>query len=245
MQLICPAGTPAALRDAVELGADAVYCGFRDETNARNFPGLNFSRHELESEIAYAHSKGVHVLVAINTFMRAGDEALWYRAADDAVGMGADALILADFGLMAYVAEKYPGQRLHVSVQASASNRDAISFLVEAFGAKRVVLPRILTVHDIARLTRQIDCEVDVFLLAARQGGQHLAGRGIERLDALPRCRRLPAAVDEQHLVPVREEGRRDVPIRWTHFARAPVPVRPATFGVDGPLANYRFPRGL
>ncbi len=44
MELICPAGTPAALKSAIDAGADAVYCGFNDETNARNFPGLNFSR---------------------------------------------------------------------------------------------------------------------------------------------------------------------------------------------------------
>jgi len=163
MELICPAGTPAAFREAVEAGADAVYCGFRDETNARNFPGLNFSREEMRQSIALARSRRVSTFVALNTFMRAGDEALWYRAADDAVVADADALILADFGLMAYVAEKYPEQRLHVSVQASASNPDAIRFLVEAFGAKRVVLPRVLTVQDIARLTRGIDCEVEVF----------------------------------------------------------------------------------
>ena len=51
-ELVCPAGTPAALRVAVDAGADAVYCGFRDETNARNFPGLNFSRAELRDGIA-------------------------------------------------------------------------------------------------------------------------------------------------------------------------------------------------
>ncbi|MFD1327278.1 ubiquinone anaerobic biosynthesis protein UbiU [Mycoplana ramosa] len=163
MELICPAGTPSAFREAVDAGADAVYCGFRDETNARNFPGLNFSRQELRDSIGYARKKNVQTFIALNTFMRAGDEALWYRAADDAAEMGADALILADFGLMAYVAEKYPEQRLHVSVQASASNRDAIQFLIDAFGARRVVLPRVLTVQDIARLTRQIDCEVEVF----------------------------------------------------------------------------------
>ena len=28
-ELICPAGTPAALRTAVDAGADAVYCGFQ------------------------------------------------------------------------------------------------------------------------------------------------------------------------------------------------------------------------
>ena len=46
-ELICPAGTPAALRTAVDAGADAVYCGFQDATNARNFPGLNFTPEEL------------------------------------------------------------------------------------------------------------------------------------------------------------------------------------------------------
>ncbi len=71
MELICPAGTPAAFREAVDAGADAVYCGFRDETNARNFPGLNFSRDELDDAIIYARKKGCMTFVALNTFMRA------------------------------------------------------------------------------------------------------------------------------------------------------------------------------
>ena len=36
MELVCPAGTPAALRVAVEAGADAVYCGFNDETDRKS-----------------------------------------------------------------------------------------------------------------------------------------------------------------------------------------------------------------
>lgn len=47
-ELICPAGTPASLRTAVDAGADAVYCGFQNETNARNFAGLNFTPDEME-----------------------------------------------------------------------------------------------------------------------------------------------------------------------------------------------------
>ncbi|MCZ7933234.1 U32 family peptidase [Agrobacterium leguminum] len=164
MELICPAGTPAAFREAVDAGADAVYCGFRDETNARNFPGLNFSREELAEAIVYSKKRGVQTFVALNTFMRAGHEDIWYRGAADAVKAGADALILADFGLMAHVAEHHPQQRIHVSVQASASNADAVNFLVDAFGAKRVVLPRTLTIPDIARLARQIRCEIEIFV---------------------------------------------------------------------------------
>ncbi len=164
MELICPAGTPAAFREAVDAGADAVYCGFNDETNARNFPGLNFTRDELKKSIALARQKGVQTFVALNTFMRAGQEQIWYQRVADAVDLGADALIVADFGLMAHVAENYPEQRLHASVQASASNVDAINFLVTAFGTKRVVLPRTLTIADIARLAPRIGCEIEVFV---------------------------------------------------------------------------------
>ena len=84
MELVCPAGTPAALRAAVDAGAHTVYCGFANETNARNFPGLNFSRDELAAGVAYATARDAKVLVAINTFPRAGAEQLWHRAIADA-----------------------------------------------------------------------------------------------------------------------------------------------------------------
>ena len=42
MELVCPAGSPPALKAAVDNGADCVYLGLRDATNARNFAGLNF-----------------------------------------------------------------------------------------------------------------------------------------------------------------------------------------------------------
>ena len=164
MELICPAGTPAALKSAIDAGADAVYCGFNDETNARNFPGLNFSRDELRESIALAHGRGARILVAINTFPRASAVELWQRAVDDAVSAGADALILADIGLMDYAARRHPTQRVHVSVQAAAANPDAIAFYVEAVGVRRVVLPRVLNVPEIAAITREVSCETEVFV---------------------------------------------------------------------------------
>jgi putative protease len=164
-ELVCPAGTPAALKAAIEAGADSVYVGFRDETNARNFPGLNFSRPELRDSIALAHRHGAKVLVAINTFPRAGEPESWHRAVDDAVALGADALILADMGLLAYAAERHPDARLHLSVQAAASNPAAIGFYAERFGVRRVVLPRVLTLAEIAALTEAVaPVETEVFV---------------------------------------------------------------------------------
>jgi putative protease len=167
LELVCPAGTPAALRAAVDAGGDTVYLGFRDETNARNFPGLNFSREELREGLAYAHGYGAKVLVAINTFPRAGDPGPWHRAVDDAAELGADAIILADIGLADYAARNHPELRRHLSVQAAASTPEAIGFYAREFGVKRVVLPRVLTVAEIAALNSKIEVETEVFVFGS------------------------------------------------------------------------------
>ncbi len=164
LELVCPAGTPAALRAAVDAGADSVYVGFRDQTNARNFPGLNFSRDELAEGISYAHRHGAKVLVTVNTYPVAGDPGPWRSAVDDTASLNADAVILADIGLADYAAKNHPGLRRHLSVQAAASNSEAIRFYHEAFGIKRVVLPRVLTVGEIAALNEKIPVETEVFV---------------------------------------------------------------------------------
>ena len=63
MDLICPAGSLPALKEAVNHGADAVYLGLRDATNARNFAGLNFDASALATGVAYAHARGCHCLL--------------------------------------------------------------------------------------------------------------------------------------------------------------------------------------
>ncbi|HMN50654.1 MAG TPA: peptidase U32 family protein [Xanthobacteraceae bacterium] len=163
-ELICPAGTPAALRAAVDAGADAVYCGLQNATNARNFPGLNFSLPDLESASAYAHARKAKILLAVNTFPRAGQFGLWREAVDTAARIGIDAIIVADFGVAAYAARTHPKLRLHLSVQAGASSPKAIRYFCEEFGIKRVVLPRILTVSEIAEIHGHAPCEIETFI---------------------------------------------------------------------------------
>ena len=164
MEIVCPAGTPAALRAAVKAGAHTIYCGFADETNARNFPGLNFDRVEMREGIEFAHAHGSKVLVAINTFPRAGNEAIWHRAVADAESCGADAVILADLGLLDYAAKSHPGLRRHLSVQAAAANADVINYYAKAFDIKRVVLPRVLSVPEIAAINAETEVETEVFV---------------------------------------------------------------------------------
>jgi putative protease len=163
-ELVCPAGTPAALRAAVDAGADAVYVGFRDETNARNFPGLNFSRRELADARAYARARGSKLYLAINTFARAGDLGPWRQALDDAARTGVDAVILSDLGVLEIAAQEHPSLRLHLSVQASAAYPEALDYYRRSFGVRRAVLPRVLTVDDIRTMGARTDVEYEVFV---------------------------------------------------------------------------------
>lgn len=163
MELVCPAGNLPALRVAIDNGADAVYLGFRNNTNARNFPGLNFSDKEVATGIEYAHRQGRRVLAAINTYPY---PQYWNQAIatiDKAANMGADAMIVADMGLMEYAANRHPGLRLHLSVQGSATSQHAINFYHEHFGIRRVVLPRVLSLAQVQHLVQVAPVEIEVF----------------------------------------------------------------------------------
>lgn len=164
-EIIAPAGNLASLKAAVEAGADAVYLGFNDSTNARNFEGLNFTKTELEAGVKFVRDKKKQFYVAINTFPQADAYKQWYEAVDRAVGLGADAVIIANLGILKYAAERHPDANLHLSTQASASNYESINFYRKRFGIKRVVLPRVLTVAEIRDLIAHTDVEIEVFAL--------------------------------------------------------------------------------
>lgn len=163
MELLCPAGSLPALKTAVDNGADAVYIGFKDDTNARHFAGLNFDGGKLEKAVQYVHDHGRKLHVAINTFAHPGADARWKQAVDKAAALGADALIIADLAVLDYASQRYPELELHVSVQASATNSAAIRFYQQAFNVKRVVLPRVLSMHQVKQLARETDIGLEVF----------------------------------------------------------------------------------
>jgi len=163
IELVCPAGSLPALKAAVDNGADSVYLGFRDATNARNFAGLNFDEAAIAEGIRYAHQRGRKVLLALNTYPQAANWQLWREAVDRAAGAAIDAIILADPGLMEYARNKHPGLRLHLSVQGSATNYEAINFYHEQFGISRAVLPRVLSMQQVEHLIRHVKTEIEVF----------------------------------------------------------------------------------
>lgn len=163
LELVCPAGNLPALKMAIDHGADCVYMGFRDNTNARAFPGLNFDFAAAQEGVRYAHAKSRKVLLALNTFPQTATWLRWQQAVDQAAEMGVDAIILADPGLMRYASRTYPGMRLHLSVQGSATNYEAINYYHEHFGIQRAVLPRVLSLAQVEQVVKNTPVEIELF----------------------------------------------------------------------------------
>ena len=163
MELLCPAGSLPALKTAIDCGADAVYVGLKDNTNARHFAGLNFNDKKLEKGSQYVHDNNKQLHIAINTFAHPGNEQRWFNAVDKAVDLGADAAIISDIATLDYAANKYPELTLHLSVQASATNSAAIDFYKQNFNVQRIVSPRVLSIHQVKQLARNTNVDLEVF----------------------------------------------------------------------------------
>src|SRR5690606_39767176 len=95
MELVCPAGSLPALKAAVDNGADCVYLGFRDVTNARNFAGLNFDEAAIAEGIRYAQARGRKVFLGLNTYAQPIGWQHSRHAVDCAADSGLNAIILA------------------------------------------------------------------------------------------------------------------------------------------------------
>lgn len=179
MQLVCPAGSLPALKAAVRQGADAVYVGFRDDTNARHFAGLNLDDKQLENGVAFAHQHNKHIYIAVNTYAQPDGWNRWQRAVDQASDLGVNALIAADPGVLAYATKHHPHLHLHLSVQGSATNAAALAFYQERYNIKRAVLPRVLSLAQVKHVASQSPVPIEVFafgsLCIMAEGRCHLS----------------------------------------------------------------------
>lgn len=69
--------------------------------------------------------------------------------------------------MLEYASERHPQLERHVSVQASTTNEEAIKFYQRNFDVARVVLPRVLSMHQVKQLARVSPVPLEVFASAA------------------------------------------------------------------------------
>ena len=193
-ELLAPAGSPDALDAAIAAGADAVYFG-ASKFNAR-INAANFDRESLERAIAKCRNYGVRSNITFNTLVYGRELADALDEVEFLYKCGADALILADFGLASVIKERFPDIELHGSTQMSVHSLDGARFLAKQ-GFDRVVVARELDRDSIAYICENSPIETEAFIhgaLCVSHSGQCLfssivGGRSGNRGECAQPCR--------------------------------------------------------
>lgn len=158
MELLCPAGSLAGLKTAVDFGADAVYIAgsqFGMRTSAA------MSDEDIAEGIRYAHERGVKVHVTCNTIPHNNEIKQLPPFLELLESLGVDAIIASDLGTMRLVQKYAPSAQLHVSVQSGTVNAETATAFYE-LGASRVVLARELTLEEIAEIRAETPKELEL-----------------------------------------------------------------------------------
>ena len=158
MELLCPAGSLAGLKTAVDFGADAVYIAgsqFGMRTSAA------MSDEDIAEGIKYAHERGVKVHVTCNTIPHNNEIKQLPPFLELLESLGVDAIIASDLGTMRLVQKYAPSAQLHVSVQSGTVNAETATAFYE-MGASRVVLARELTLEEIAEIRAETPKELEL-----------------------------------------------------------------------------------
>ncbi|HSR36279.1 MAG TPA: U32 family peptidase [Desulfurivibrionaceae bacterium] len=215
-ELLAPAGTFEKLQIAIRYGADAVYLG-GTRYSLRAHAG-NFGDDALAAAIGYAHDRGVKVYVTVNIFAHNADLAglpaylLTLREA------GADALIIADPGVLAVARRTVPELSVHLSTQANVTNRESARFWADQ-GVKRLNLARELSLAEIREIRAATTAELELFThgaLCISYSGRcllslSLTGRDANQGDCAHPCRyryRLEEEKRPGQFFPVEEDPR-------------------------------------
>ncbi len=164
MELLAPAGTISAFEAALEAGADAVYVGA---------PGLNaralardFTLAEIAAMTGHAHERNKKLYVAMNSLVKEDEIPLALETLAVLDGIGPDALIIQDLGLLLLVRRFFPRLQVHASTLMTVNHAMAADYF-GALGFSRIVLARELSLDEIRAIHRQSDMELEIFIHGA------------------------------------------------------------------------------
>jgi putative protease len=165
-ELLSPAGTLKNMRYAFAYGADAVYAGQpRYSLRVRN---NQFSTEDVLAQgIEEAHAAGKKFFLASNIAPHNNKLKNYIRDLEPIVGMGPDALIMSDPGLIMMVRESFPDMPIHLSVQSNVVNYAAVKFW-QSMGLARIILSRELSLKEVRQIREACpDMELEVFVHGA------------------------------------------------------------------------------
>ena len=188
-ELLAPAGGPEPFNAALAAGADAIYCGLGNDFNARR-GAKNFDDESFAAACRRAHLAGARVYVTVNVAISTEEMPRVLELVRRAWGLGADAFIIQDWGLMAEIRRRWPEVETHVSTQANVQDARGVAWCRDVWGVDRVTLSRELSLEEISRIAEEgvelecfghgalCFCYSGVCLMSSLNGGRS-ANRGL------------------------------------------------------------------
>lgn len=158
-ELLSPAGNMEKLQAALRFGADAVYLA--GKSFGMRSAADNFTNEELALAAELVHEKGKKIYLTVNTMPHGAeyDELRAYLKGLD--GVGIDAMIVTDLGVMATIRELLPEMEIHISTQSSIVS-PAAARAWAALGARRLVLARELNLDEVRAIRAAIPADVEL-----------------------------------------------------------------------------------
>lgn len=195
IELLAPAGSPEALKAAVQNGADAIYLAGSD-FGARAY-AYNFDKKTMKEAVEYAHIRGVKIYVTVNILMKDNEIQSLMEYIKFLYEIDIDALIVQDIGVFNLVKNIFPDFKIHASTQMTLHNKYGVKVLKD-MEVDRIVLARELRVDEIKNIYNETGVELEVFVhgaLCVSYSGQCLmssfiGGRSGNRGRCAQPCRR-------------------------------------------------------
>ena len=136
--LLAPAGSPEAVRAALDAGADAVYVGL--EGWSRGGARRELKWEELAAARREVESAGGQLRVAVNTIPKPQERARLFERIPALIDLGIRDVIVNDPGILVALSRRFPDLRLTASIGCGAQTVADVAFFRD-LGAHAVVLP--------------------------------------------------------------------------------------------------------
>lgn len=213
-ELLAPAGNMEKAIVAMEYGADALYLS--GKAFGMRAKAGNFDLEELQEVLRMAHQRGAKIYITVNVFAHNDQIDALPEYLADLEDLQVDGLIVADVGVIALAKQYAPSVPLHLSTQANTVNYRAAKFWHE-LGIDRLVMARELSKAEIARVSKETDAKIEVFvhgaMCMAYSGrcllSNVLTGRDANQGECAQSCRWRYAVVEEKRpgqYMPIEED---------------------------------------
>lgn len=181
MKILSPLDSIDEVEQLAEAGAGEFYCGVLEDGWYAQYPVISINRRpagkghfrtfsDLKEATGRSHQFGIPVYFTINEHYYVQDQyAFILKYVDEALDAGVDALIISDYGLMAFLRQRGYTVPIHISTGGTVLNWRAARFYATEFNAENITLPRHLSLIEIAGIVQKVQgTTTTVFVLNSR-----------------------------------------------------------------------------